>query len=162
MTEKIFDKLIAVKFKHGFDSGLVWNTAQVYFHPGSGLTWNCIFRRQKVALANSEAFYRKELVDMETTNQAKSEFLTNMSHEFYTPMNAIPGFTEVLKRAKRFKKYSISRPDLERDLMKHLPHTIEETIEEEHLQKITPTEMLFPPLDEVKRIIHAAETGRCH
>jgi signal transduction histidine kinase/CheY-like chemotaxis protein/HPt (histidine-containing phosphotransfer) domain-containing protein len=34
----------------------------------------------------------------EAASQAKSEFLANMSHDIRTPMNAILGFTELLKR----------------------------------------------------------------
>ncbi|MGZ5092596.1 MAG: response regulator [Burkholderiales bacterium] len=34
----------------------------------------------------------------EAANQAKSQFLANMSHDIRTPMNAILGFTELLKR----------------------------------------------------------------
>ncbi|HYH41034.1 MAG TPA: histidine kinase dimerization/phospho-acceptor domain-containing protein, partial [Burkholderiales bacterium] len=34
----------------------------------------------------------------ESANQAKSDFLANMSHDIRTPMNAILGFTELLKR----------------------------------------------------------------
>jgi len=37
----------------------------------------------------------------EAANQAKSAFLANMSHEFRTPLNAILGFTQILRRDSR-------------------------------------------------------------
>ena len=39
---------------------------------------------------------RLALVDAEQANQAKSEFLATMSHEFRTPLNAILGFADIL------------------------------------------------------------------
>ncbi|MGB5439037.1 MAG: ATP-binding protein [Gammaproteobacteria bacterium] len=49
-------------------------------------------------LEEKEVELRLSKAEAEEANQAKSEFLANMSHEIRSPMNAILGFTEVLKR----------------------------------------------------------------
>jgi len=53
------------------------------------------------------------LIDAEQANQAKSEFLATMSHEFRTPLNAILGFSEMLRSqyfgplgAENYKNYA--------------------------------------------------------
>jgi PAS domain S-box-containing protein len=49
-------------------------------------------------LENNKVELGKAKEKAEAANQAKSDFLANMSHDIRTPMNAILGFTELLKR----------------------------------------------------------------
>ncbi|NMM45615.1 hypothetical protein HH303_14055 [Rhodospirillaceae bacterium KN72] len=46
---------------------------------------------------HAEEALQRALWDLERANQAKSEFMATMSHEFRTPLNAILGFSEMLK-----------------------------------------------------------------
>lgn len=51
-------------------------------------------------LEEKEIELMKSKKEAETANLAKSEFLANMSHEIRSPMNAILGFTELLRRGQ--------------------------------------------------------------
>ncbi len=65
-----------------------------------------IFKSEKfiVVLSDRTSEYRSKtalkaaLESAKAANEAKSRFLSNMSHDIRTPMNAIMGFTELLKR----------------------------------------------------------------
>ncbi len=50
---------------------------------------------QKLALEQQQKLLEKALVQAESANKAKTMFLSNMSHDIRTPMNAIIGFTNL-------------------------------------------------------------------
>jgi signal transduction histidine kinase len=54
-------------------------------------------RRLGDAQQQAAAALRQLNAQLEQTSRAKSEFLANMSHELRTPMNAILGFTEMMR-----------------------------------------------------------------
>ncbi|MCB2106546.1 MAG: sensor histidine kinase [Rhodobacteraceae bacterium] len=55
-----------------------------------------IYRQLKRAQLNEQAL-RHAKVTAEEASEAKSRFLAHMSHEFRTPLNAIMGFSEIIK-----------------------------------------------------------------
>lgn len=54
-------------------------------------------KRQTCAIELARLTAEKEKQNAEKANQAKSHFLTNMSHDIRTPMNAIVGMTDIAK-----------------------------------------------------------------
>lgn len=50
---------------------------------------------------------RKAAADAEKANHAKTEFLSSMSHDIRTPMNAVLGMTEIAKKNIDDKKYAL-------------------------------------------------------
>lgn len=54
-------------------------------------------KNQHTELQRSTEELKKALVSTEEANHAKSSFLATMTHEFRTPLNAILGFSEIIK-----------------------------------------------------------------
>lgn len=61
-----------------------------------GLIWNLTLTRQQRLRAEYARRLEEALAKAESANQAKSDFLANISHELRTPMNGVTGMTNLL------------------------------------------------------------------
>jgi PAS domain S-box-containing protein len=65
----------------------------------------------------------------------------------------------ISKLCNGYLRKPVSRTDLVREIMKHLPHTVKEINEEIPSKEIPPAEMVFPPPDQIKKLLKAAKMG---
>lgn len=109
--------------------------------------------------AKKEAIMARE--EAEKSNRAKSEFLTRMSHEFRTPMNAILGFSQLLNMDQKNPLNSIQQKNV-LHIMKAGEHLLELINEILDLSKIESgkislsiEEVLIAPLiSETLELVH--------
>ena len=85
------------------DSGISWLQVRVaYVERKDGTNIAVIGTKNVDELVREEQKKQKALADAleaaEKANKAKSDFLFNMSHDIRTPMNAIIGYTDLLKK----------------------------------------------------------------
>ncbi|MDR1361917.1 MAG: PAS domain-containing sensor histidine kinase [Holosporaceae bacterium] len=86
-------------------------------------------------------------------NTAKSKFLTNMSNELKTPINAIVGYSEILKEEALDRKDTVSADDLRKIIgsAKHLLSLIDEILDLSNIEA-GKTQMYFENIDIVDMI----------
>ncbi len=99
---KIYHDWISIRYERGFDYAIVWKILVVvgiiflmitYWH----FTLKREIERRKQAEIDSSIAKEKA----EKANNAKSTFLASMAHELRTPMNAILGFSQLIKMDSR-------------------------------------------------------------
>ena len=94
-------------------------------------------KRRAQQLVELTEKYAKEKDNAEAANRAKSQFLANISHEFRTPLNAIIGFSEVMKQeifgAHKTDKYRDYSSDIHRS-GSYLLHLINDILDMSRLE----------------------------
>ena len=93
----VTNETISLRDGHGVQRMFIVNCAPVL--GGKGKAAGVLISLDDVTqLEENKIELSKAKQTAEAANQAKSDFLANMSHDIRTPMNAILGFTELLKR----------------------------------------------------------------
>ena len=99
-----------------------------------------------IFIANLLTPLRKTMESLEIASQAKSDFLSNMSHEMRTPMNAIIGMTTVGKRSTDIMRKDYALGKIE-DASTHLLGIINDVLDMAKIEaaklELSPVEFCF-------------------
>jgi signal transduction histidine kinase/ligand-binding sensor domain-containing protein/DNA-binding NarL/FixJ family response regulator len=112
-------------------------------------------QQRAAELQASQEHLRKAKDVAESANRAKSTFLANMSHELRSPLNAILGFAQVLKRSTQVADDTHDNLDIILQSGEHLLALINQVL---NLSKIEAGQMMLDETDfDVRRLLREIE-----
>jgi signal transduction histidine kinase len=95
-------------------------------------------------LEQTEAELREAKKNAENASRSKSDFLTDMSHEFRTPLNAISGYVRILMNHPSATEFQLERLEIIRKSTEHLLRLINDTLD---ISKIEAGRLELEPSD---------------
>lgn len=142
-----------------YDPHPFWTALQQLIAAGFG-SWLCLrfFQKEHQRLLDeSESLsleLRSALHVAESAYKAKSEFLSHMSHEFRTPLNAISGFAQILLQQDSSPSESAENLQAIRTSADHLVHLIGDVLDLSRMEhgKLILARTPFHPLDQMHAV----------
>jgi signal transduction histidine kinase len=105
-----------------------------------------LFQKNRYARKWLELLVEKRTIELVSANRAKSSFLSNMSHEMRTPLNAITGMTVIGRRAKDIERKNYALDKIS-DASTHLLGVINDVLDmskiEANMLELSPIEFSF-------------------
>jgi len=105
-----------------------------------------LFQKNRYAQKWLETLVEKRTIELVSANRAKSSFLSNMSHEMRTPLNAITGMTVIGRRAKDIERKDYALDKIS-DASAHLLSLINDVLDmskiEANMLELSPIEFNF-------------------
>jgi PAS domain S-box-containing protein len=113
--------------------------------------------RDMTAHKEAEAKTQQAMAEAEAASRAKSEFLSNMSHELRSPLNSVVGFSDLLIRDSSDKLTRNLAPKI-RESGVYLTNLIEDQLDFDRIEsgKVVLSQEDIPINDLVKSVIDAA------
>ena len=151
-----------LEYERAFPQGARWVSAEAFAVPGEErqviLAFRLIHDSKTEELAKNRML-RESLDSARMANQAKSDFLSRMSHDMRTPMNAVVGFAKLAQT-------SLDQPEKAADCLdkvtaasQQLLHLINEVLDTAKIEQ-GKMELHMAPVDLVRRLEETADLFR--
>ena len=138
-----------LEYERCFPQGARWVSAEAFAVPGDRRQVIMAFRLihdSKIEELAKNQMLRESLDSARMANQAKSDFLSRMSHDMRTPMNAVIGFTDLAR-------HSLDQPEKAEDCLdkvtaasRQLLHLINEVLDTAKIEQ-GKMELRLAPVD---------------
>lgn len=138
-----------------------WNSVP-HFLCAAAATWACLrcFQQEHAKLLREShelaLDLRSALNSAERASQAKSDFLSHMSHEFRTPLNAISGFAQLLLQNDSSPSEAAENLQAIRTSADHLVHLIGDVLDLSRMEhgKLVLAKTAFQPIEQMQ-VVHS-------